>query len=101
MRSHKEQSIDAKLIEMAESFHYSEKVMKGIKLLLEDEELQAVQEYANTVSIVRLGYNDHGPVHMRSVALNAIVMANLLRQAGIKTNLEKEDCGDLKTASWQ
>jgi metal-dependent HD superfamily phosphatase/phosphodiesterase len=96
MRSHKEQATDLKLIEMVESFYHSEKLMKGIKLLLEDEEIQAVQEYANTVSIVRLGYNDHGPVHMRTVALNAIIMANLLRQAGIKTNLEKEECGDFE-----
>jgi metal-dependent HD superfamily phosphatase/phosphodiesterase len=96
MRSEKEQSIDHKLMGMAESFNHSEKVILGTRLLLEDEEIQAVQEYANTVSIVRLGYNDHGPVHMRTVAMNAIIMANLLRQAGIKTNLEKEDRGDFE-----
>jgi metal-dependent HD superfamily phosphatase/phosphodiesterase len=96
MRSIKEQSIDHKLMEIAESFNHSEKVLLGTRLLLEDVEIQAAQEYANTVSIVRLGYNDHGPVHMRTVAMNAILMANLLRQAGIKTNLEKEGCGDFE-----
>jgi metal-dependent HD superfamily phosphatase/phosphodiesterase len=33
---------------------------------------------------------------MRTVALNVIIMASLLRQAGIKTNLEKEECGDFE-----
>jgi metal-dependent HD superfamily phosphatase/phosphodiesterase len=96
MRSQKEKAMDCKLLEMVEAFYPSGKVMTGTKHLLEDEEIQAVQEYANTVSIVRLGYNDHGPVHMRSVALNAIIMADLLRKAGIKTNLEKEECGDFE-----
>ena len=94
MRSHKEQYMDNKLIDLLESLHLPEKVLTGTKLLLEDEEIQAAQEYANTVSIVRLGYNDHGPVHMRTVAFNVVIMADLLRKAGIKTNLEKEDCGD-------
>ena len=29
-------------------------------LLIADPEIAALQEYANTVSIKRLGYNDHG-----------------------------------------
>jgi metal-dependent HD superfamily phosphatase/phosphodiesterase len=67
-----------------------------VKLLLHDDEIQALQEYANTVSIKRLNYNDHGPVHMRTVALNALIMMGLLRDAGIKTSLEKEDCGSFE-----
>jgi metal-dependent HD superfamily phosphatase/phosphodiesterase len=66
------------------------------KLLLHDDEIQALQEYANTVSIKRLGYNDHGPVHMRTVALNALIMIGLLRDAGIKTSLEKEESGSFE-----
>jgi metal-dependent HD superfamily phosphatase/phosphodiesterase len=50
-----------------------------------------MQEYANTVSIKRLNFNDHGPVHVRVVALNALIMLGLLRDAGIKTSLEKEE----------
>jgi metal-dependent HD superfamily phosphatase/phosphodiesterase len=66
------------------------------KLLFQDNEIQALQEYANTVSIKRLGYNDHGPVHMRTVALNALIMMGLLRDAGIKTSLEKEEIGSFE-----
>lgn len=63
------------------------------RLILQDEEIQSMQEYANTVSIKRLGYNDHGPVHMRTVAYNAAIMMGLLRKAQIKTNLEREEAG--------
>lgn len=62
-------------------------------LLIADAEIAALQEYANTVSIKRLGYNDHGPVHMRTVTRNAIQMLALLQKAGIQTNLEKEEIG--------
>jgi len=61
--------------------------------LLRDPELRELQEYANIVSIRRLGYNDHGPVHMRQVAFNAIRMLALLRDADIRTNVEQEESG--------
>jgi hypothetical protein len=63
------------------------------ELLFADEELQAMQEYANIVSIKRLGYNDHGPVHMRKATYYAIKMFHLLTEAGIKMNLEAEHAG--------
>lgn len=65
-------------------------------MLFEDEELHALQEYANEVSIKRLGYNDHGPVHMRKVVFNAMTIAGLLRDAGIRLSLETEGTG-----TWQ
>ena len=78
------------------AFGLSGKAAAVMKLLIQDEELQAAQEYANTVSIVRLGYNDHGPVHMRTVAMNSMIMLRLLRQAGVQTSLEKDGCGDFE-----
>ena len=62
--------------------------------LLEDREIHAMQEYGNTVSIKRLGFNDHGPVHMRVVLLNAITMMELLKKANIQTSLQQEEIGD-------
>jgi len=94
MRSPKENSLDAKIIGVLEDFNLNEKVLEAAKLMVADAEIQAAQEYANNVSIIRLGFNDHGPVHMRIVVLNAITMMGLLRQAGIKTSLETEDIGD-------
>jgi metal-dependent HD superfamily phosphatase/phosphodiesterase len=93
MKSPKEISINNKIIEKLSAFKLSGKALECFKLIMEDEEIQATQEYANTVSIMRLGYNDHGPVHMRTVALNAVVMMDLLKKAGIKTSLEKEETG--------
>jgi metal-dependent HD superfamily phosphatase/phosphodiesterase len=62
--------------------------------VLLDEEIHAYQEYANNVSIIRLKYNDHGPVHMRTVVLNAITLAELLHNAGVSLSLEHEEIGD-------
>jgi metal-dependent HD superfamily phosphatase/phosphodiesterase len=84
------------LAELVEGLQLSGKAQAALAVLLNDEELQAAQEYANTVSIVRLGFNDHGPVHMRTVAMNALIMLRLLRQAGIKTSLEQDGCGDFE-----
>jgi metal-dependent HD superfamily phosphatase/phosphodiesterase len=96
MRSAREIALDGKLTETVAAFGLSGKALAVLGLLLQDEGLQAAQEYANTVSIVRLGYNDHGPVHMRTVAMNVLVMFRLLRQAGIQTSLEKDGCGDFE-----
>ena len=96
MRSGKEISLDSKLVETVEEFGFSGKAAAVVRLLLADEEVQAAQEYANTVSIIRLGYNDHGPVHMRTVVLNALIMLRLLHQTEIKTSLEKDGCGDFE-----
>jgi len=63
--------------------------------LLRDAEVKHLQDYANTVSIKRLGFNDHGPVHMRTVVLNALIMLELLRDAGVQLSLEKEEVGTL------
>ncbi len=69
------------------------KPLRVAELLFADAELQAAQEYANVVSIKRLGYNDHGPVHMRKATQNATKMFKLLHEAGIEMNLEQEKIG--------
>lgn len=70
------------------------KPLQAAELLFADVELQAMQEYTNIVSIKRLGFNDHGPVHMRKATYNAIRMFDLLKDADIKMNLEKEGVGN-------
>ena len=61
--------------------------------LRNNQEIAAIQEYANMVSIGRLGLNDHGPVHMKTVCRNALKMLNILHTAGMQTSLEKENIG--------
>ena len=83
MKSPKEISVDQKLIalttEIIEMTEEKDQLpLLVIKELIEDPEIEAVQNYANNVSIVRLGYNDHGPVHMRTVCRNALKMIKIL-----------------------
>jgi metal-dependent HD superfamily phosphatase/phosphodiesterase len=96
MRSPKEIALDKKIRSLVKTLSPSGKAVKAAGFLLDDEEIQIIQDYANTVSIKRLGYNDHGPVHMRTVALNALWMLELLRKADIKTSLEVEESGDFE-----
>lgn len=58
--------------------------------VFEDEEILAMQDCANVVSIMRLNMNDHGPVHMRIAAMNALMMLDLLVENGVRLNLETE-----------
>lgn len=69
------------------------KSLEVFEYLISNPEIQALHEYANIVSIKRLGFNDHGPVHMRKAALNSILMFDLLQQENIKLNLQKEGVG--------
>ena len=61
--------------------------------LRNNQEIVAIQNYANMVSIGRLGLNDHGPVHMKTVCRNALKMLNILHTVGTQTSLEKENIG--------
>lgn len=90
MKSPKEKNLEARILDKLKNL---DECLKLTKFLFKDEELQSMQDYANNVSIKRLGYNDHGPVHMRQVANNAIKMLLILHNKGIKTSLEKEEIG--------
>ena len=68
----------------------SGKVHSLLERLLFDKEINLYHSYGNVVSVRRLGYNDHGPVHARITTLNALRMLDLLQQAGIQTSLEAE-----------
>lgn len=98
MKSPKELSVDQKLLELASEIveltpEKDDLPLRIARILVEDDEIQAVQDYANNVSIVRLGFNDHGPVHMRTVCRNALKMIKILYQTGVKTSLEAEQAG--------
>ncbi len=98
MKSPKELSINDKLIKLTKEVigltqEKDELPLKIMEILVSDEEIQEIQDYANTVSIVRLGFNDHGPVHMRTVCKNALQMLKILYQANIRTSLEVEQSG--------
>ena len=98
MTSPKELSMNQKIVSLTKEIIEltSEKddlPLKVVQLLIDDAEVQTIQDYANTVSIVTLGFNDHGPVHMRTVCRNALKMLKIFYQAKIQTSLEKEQSG--------
>ncbi|HBO35449.1 MAG: phosphohydrolase [Sphaerochaeta sp.] len=90
MKSPKELHLERQLLSLLQEGTDSHSLAQ---LLTSDSEIEAIQDYANSVSIKRLNYNDHGPVHMRQVAVNVVKMLSLLKQAGVKTSLEQEDAG--------
>ncbi len=98
MKSPKELSVNEKLLTLTKEIigltdDRDDLPLKIMELIIDDEEVQMIQDYANTVSILRLGFNDHGPVHMRTVCRNALKMVKILHIAGIQTSLEKEQSG--------
>ncbi len=88
MKSPKETHLEKQIIRRLKG-----RPLIAARMLFKDPEVQALQDYTNTVSIKRLGFNDHGPVHMRKAALNSLIMFDILKEAGIKLSLEKEECG--------
>ena len=93
MKSVKEVSVESKIVKRLQN---NPKCLELVNYLFNDAELQEMQDYANNVSIKRLGYNDHGPVHMRQVTANAIKMLNIIHEAGIQTSLETEEIGNFE-----
>ena len=93
MKSIKEVSVESKILKRLQDRQIC---LDLVNYLFKDAELQEMQDYANNVSIKRLGYNDHGPVHMRQVTANAIKMLNILHDSGIKTSLEAEEIGSFE-----
>lgn len=93
-KSHKEVALDKELRRRAKG----EKLSAVVSSLLDDTLVGSIQNYANVVSIQRLGYNDHGPVHARIVALNCLRLFELLEEGGIPASIVNEDMGDREDA---
>jgi len=87
-RSPKEKQIETVLLEKTEG-----KAHDLLVHLFNDEEIYLYHSYANSVSVRRLGYNDHGPVHARITTYNAFKILRLLHIEGVKTSLEEEEVG--------
>jgi hypothetical protein len=73
MKSPKQLTLEKKILKML-----SGKALSAAEIMINDEEIQYLQDYANTVSIKRLQYNDHGPVHMRKVVPAVRIIERLL-----------------------
>lgn len=70
------------------------KARKMWNLLKSDSEAKADWDMANFIAVSKLRYNDHGEVHAKIVAANALKMLKLLLNNGIPTSTLKEKAGD-------
>ena len=103
-KSPKELNVEAKIDDLVQKIvehqSFEDKLLLRLwKRIRTDAEIQAIQDYANIVSITRLGLNDHGPVHMKTVCRNALKMLYILHEAGIQTSLEKEKIGTISDSA--
>ncbi len=91
MKSKKETALERELLK-----RLSGKCLEMANLIFSDIEIRNLMDYANIVSIKRLGFNDHGPVHMKTASLNAMIMFDLLKDAGIQFSLVSEQVGTVE-----
>jgi len=64
------------------------------ELLRDDPEVNADWDMANYIAVAKLGFNDHGDIHVKIVAANALKMLKILLDNGILTSVIKERAGD-------
>jgi hypothetical protein len=70
------------------------KARKMWGLLKNDHEVHADWDMANYIAVSKLKYNDHGDIHAKIVAANALKMLRLLFDNGVMTSIMKEKAGD-------
>ena len=55
-------------------------------------------DLANYMAVVKLGYNDHGPIHAQIVTSAAMQITQLLHHAGVTFDVVESGAGDLDDA---
>jgi len=83
---------------LGEEVSANDKARKLYEFLMADAEFNETYRMANKLTVERLGYNDHGIVHVKIVALNALKICRLLAKAGVKPTLVKENSGSQEDA---
>jgi metal-dependent HD superfamily phosphatase/phosphodiesterase len=66
--------------------------------LLADPRVTAHWEMANYTAVMKLGFNDHGPVHAQIVTASAMQMMQLLHQRGVPFDVIESGAGELDDA---
>ncbi len=70
------------------------KALKMWNILKNDPEVNACWDMANYLAVAKLNYNDHGEVHAKIVAANALKMLKILLEHNILPDIIKERAGD-------
>ncbi len=61
----------------------SEIIARAVNILEKDEEVIELLKMSNINAVMRMGYNDHGPVHSRIVAGAALEILDILHSRGV------------------
>lgn len=64
------------------------------ELLTSDAEVRANWDMADYLTVTKLKYNDHGEIHARLVAANAVLIFDLLQQARVAPDVVRSGAGD-------
>ena len=86
-----ESLIDRELIKELKKY---KKCLRLLRIIERDEEVYGLLEQANKVMVVRMGFNDHGRVHSKIVALNALKIYSILEKRKIFGNIILEEIGN-------
>ncbi len=70
------------------------KTARIFESLLADPRVAAQWNLANYMAVVKLGYNDHGPIHAQVVSSAAMQMMQLLHHAGVDFDVVESGAGD-------
>jgi len=70
------------------------KALKFWNIVKEDPEVNACWDIADFIAVAKLKYNDHGEIHAKIVAANALKMLDLLLESGVMPDVMKEHGGD-------
>lgn len=70
------------------------KAKKMWELMRDDSEVNADWDMSNYIAVAKLGFNDHGDIHMKIVAANALKMLKILLENGVSTSIIEEKAGD-------
>jgi hypothetical protein len=86
-----EKSTDKELIGELKKY---KKCLRLLNIIEKDEEVYNLLEQANKVMVVRMGFNDHGRVHSKIVALSALKIYSILEKKKIFGNIILEEIGN-------
>jgi len=77
------------MVEFSVPWEDNEKLKVLVERIKGDVELNTLWKASNIIAIDRLGYNDHGPVHVKIVANMALRMLRILISKGIVPSVVK------------
>jgi len=74
------------------------KAARLFESLLSDPRVMTHWNLANYIAVVKLGYNDHGPIHAQVVTAAAMRLMQLLHQRGVAFDVIESGAGNLDDA---